>query len=254
MANAGIHAPQGIFQRDIFQTWQRRQAADGRIGFCGNAQTAAKKLMVARPRVGRIGIEQMLQTRQAALIGHIPQRVEPRIAVFSRLTLDSNASADGICAGGSFPQHLRGPLGSNSRVAIGGGNHASPLPAIQEAAAGVVHQQTPGRADMGAGRRQGNLRDMQRQARGAAGKAAGNFGGLVGAVICQEQDFVAVWVKRVPRQIHLMRQRRQCPCQGFGFIADWDNRGEFKTRRRRRQVKRLRRTMKRLVQACGCAF
>ena len=94
---------------------------------------------------------------------------------------------------------------------------------LLKAAKRRIHQPPPGRADIGFLGRQGGFQNVQGQRGVLPAKGASDFCRIVGAVVRQQQYFIAVGVQRSARAVNLICQRVKRPCQPMRLVADGDD-------------------------------
>ncbi|GAB2574471.1 hypothetical protein GCM10027190_25390 [Spirosoma areae] len=149
-------------------------------------------LKMAGPGVMSAGVEQRFSLCQQLPVRHIPQVKEPRGIVVG---IGHNTACYRVATGSYFGHGVPQPLAVHHCVAIGRGNDAIRVASGKQPVTGFVHQQSPNGANVRLWRGQLNLGQPQGEIRVLTLVAFGQLVGVIRTVICQQQDFIAGWIK-----------------------------------------------------------
>ena len=137
----------GFYEGNVFQAIGFWQAAHLSVERVGAGQASAEVMMMARPGIMRIGIEQGLETgdraQVARVFGVLPARGRRELGEIAGMQRD--VSADGVHAAGEEFEIVRNPVAGYSGVAIGGEDRAGRGQTLR----GFLHQHAPGGSYVG---------------------------------------------------------------------------------------------------------
>jgi len=142
VANAGIHTQQGAVEFDVFVHRYARQTTNAPVYRGSYGDAAAEMLVMARPRVVRIGIKHLFKLGGEVLIGAIVQvaGTQGRGHVRPLCRTRDNTPSHGVRALSYRVERGDDPGWGHAGIAVCRANHAARTTAGDQATACFIHE------------------------------------------------------------------------------------------------------------------
>jgi len=213
-------------QREVLGRSERGQAADLAVGPRGDRQAGPGVVVVAGPGVARVGVEPARQLVDQPAIQDVAEvrAARPGAEGQPARPVGPDVAADGVGPPVDRPPGLEQPGRADPGVAVGRGDHPPRLPRAEQAAACLVHQPLPRRADVGHFGGELGLGHLERQSRGRGREPSGDRGRVVPAVVGQDDHLEARPGQGAADAVDLPGEGPEGRPERLGLVARRDDR------------------------------